>query len=141
MTEIISIASDNMPAAQFLEPYFQSGHLNFLIGSGASSPAINTAGSIEADINNLLAADKETEANQKSLEFITAINAVNSKLSAPFSSIAIGNAKKAYTNFLSSIDRILFARKNILLARQANVFTTNYDMFLEHAAGTICESF
>ena len=56
MTEIVSIAADNEPAGKFLEPYFQSGNLSFLVGSGASAPAIKTAGAIESEINTLLAA-------------------------------------------------------------------------------------
>jgi hypothetical protein len=61
MPEIVNLNSENEPAAQFLEPYLQSGNLNFLIGSGASAPAIKTAGNIEADINALLAANNDTE--------------------------------------------------------------------------------
>jgi hypothetical protein len=55
MTEIVCIADDNQPAPKLLEPYLQSGNLSFLIGSGASYPAIKTAGNIEAEINSLLA--------------------------------------------------------------------------------------
>ncbi|WP_051677677.1 SIR2 family protein [Bradyrhizobium sp. URHD0069] len=140
MPEIVNLNSENEPAAQFLEPYLQSGNLNFLIGSGASAPAIKTAGNIEADINALLAANNDAEANKKSLEFITAISAVNSRLSTtwgPAPPPAIVKVRRSYINFLSSIDKILFARKNILLPRQANIFTTNYDMFLEYAASRI----
>ena len=121
MPEIINLNSENEPAAQFLEPYLQSGNLNFLIGSGASAPAIKTAGNIETDINTLLAANNNAEANNKSLEFIATISATNSKLSITFGpapSQAIVKVRRSYINFLSSIDKILFARKNILLPRQ-----------------------
>src|SRR5882757_5122425 len=140
MPEIINLNSENKPAAEFLEPYLQSGNLNFLIGSGASAPAIKTAGNVEADINALLAASNEAEANKKSLEFIASISAANSRLSVSFGpapSQAIVKVRKSYIDLLTSIDKILFARKNILLPRQANIFTTNYDTFLEHAASRI----
>jgi hypothetical protein len=140
MPDIVNLNSENEPAAQILEPYLQSGNLNFLIGSGASAPAIKTAGNVEAEINTLLAANNEIEANKKSLEFIAAISTTNSRLSTtwgPAPSQAIVKVRRAYINFLTSIDKILFARKNILLPRQANVFTTNYDMFLEYAASRI----
>jgi hypothetical protein len=140
MPDIVNLNSENDPAAQLLEPYLQSGNLNFLIGSGASAPAIKTAGNIEAEINVLLATKHEAEANKKSLEFITAISNANSKLSntwGPAPPPAIVKARRNYINFLSSIDKILFARKNILLPRQANIFTTNYDTFLEYAASRI----
>lgn len=137
MTEIIYISEDNQPAPKFLEPYLQSGNLNFLIGSGASFPAIKTAGNIEVEINDLLTANKDDEANKKCFEFLRTINAANKALTTLGFNANIGKVKRRYIDFLSAVDRILFARKNILLARQANVFTTNYDLFFEHAAGAI----
>jgi hypothetical protein len=138
MTEIITIEEDSTPATKFLEPYLQSGNLNFLIGSGASFPAIGTAGNIESEINALLAANKEADANKKSLDFITAINSANVKIATRLTlDVKFKRVTKSYTDFLSTIDRILFSRKNILLTRQANVFTTNYDTFFEHTASRI----
>jgi hypothetical protein len=106
MTEIVSIAADNEPAGKFLEPYFQSGNLSFLVGSGASAPAIKTAGAIESEINTLLAANKDAEADKKSFDFITTINTVNSKISTAFVVPPIRKVTKGYTEFLSSVDRI-----------------------------------
>lgn len=137
MTEIIRIADDNQPAPKFLEPYLQSGNLNFLIGSGASYPAIKTAGNIEVEINDLLAANKDDEANKKAFEFLRTISVANKSLTTYGFNANIGKVRQRYVAFLSAVDRILFARKNILLARQANIFTTNYDLFLEHAASAI----
>jgi SIR2-like domain len=140
MTETITIDAADEPAAKYLEPFLQSGNLNFLIGSGASAPAIKTAGDIESVINSLLAEDKEDDANKKSLEFIATIAAANSKILSTALSLSSNNFRKVtkrYTEFLTSVDRILFARKNILLPRQANIFTTNYDIFIEHAASLL----
>jgi hypothetical protein len=140
MTELITLESDNNSAGPFLEPYLQSGNLNFLIGSGASAQSIKPAGNIESEINALLSAHKEDEANKRSLDFITEITKANAKLAFKFGVTPYTPAKKSlqsYTEFLQSIDRILFSRKNILLARQANIFTTNYDLFFEHAANSI----
>jgi hypothetical protein len=140
MTELITLGSDNASATAFLEPYFQSGNLNFLIGSGASSPTIKTVGNIETEIDDLLKANKDDEADKKSLDFITTISSANAKITLRFGTSFTTSHKKtaqSYIDFLQSIDRILFARKNILLPRQANIFTTNYDIFLEHAASSI----
>jgi hypothetical protein len=137
MTEVVCIGDDNQPAPKILEPYLQSGNLNFLIGSGGSFPAIKTAGNIEAEINDLLAANKEDEANKKCFEFIRTISNTNSRLLSIGFDANVTKVKKRYIKFLSTVDRILFTRKNILLARQANIFTTNYDLFLEHAASAI----
>jgi hypothetical protein len=137
MTEVIYIADDNQPALKFLEPYLQSGNLSFLVGSGASYPAITTAGNIEAEINSLLAASKDNEADKKCFDFLRTISAANTSLTRRGFNANVTKVKRSYIDFLSTVDRILFARKNILLARQANIFTTNYDLFLEHAASAI----
>lgn len=138
MTETITIDADNKPAAKYLQPYLQSGNLNFLIGSGASAPAIKTAGDIEAEIDSLLAANKEHDANKKSLEFIATITKANEKiLAGPSFGHNFWKVRTRYKDFLRSVDRILFSRKNLLLPRQANIFTTNYDAFIEHAASLV----
>lgn len=136
MTDILEIGADNSAATKFLEPYLQSGNLNFLIGSGASVPAIKTAGNIEADINTLLLAGNDTEADKKCLEFITEINAVHAKIIAGTDN-PVKKVVNGYSDFVTCVDRVLFTRKNILLPRQANIFTTNYDMFIEHSASLL----
>jgi hypothetical protein len=136
MTQILDIGADNEPASKFLEPYVQSGTLNFLIGSGASAPAITTAGNIESEINALLTAGNEIQANMKCLDFIGQIDKVHAKIIAG-SDAAVQKVVDSYSEFLSVIDSVLFARKSILLPRQASVFTTNYDMFLECSASLL----
>ncbi|MGE0060963.1 MAG: SIR2 family protein [Xanthobacteraceae bacterium] len=118
-------------------PISQSGNLNFLIGSGASAPAIKTAGAIESEINQLLIKADEVGANKKCLEFIEQIDSVHTRILANTDDATIKNVTSSYSNFLTAIDKILFMRKNILLPRQANVFTTNYDMFLEHSSSEL----
>jgi hypothetical protein len=49
---------------------FQSGRANFLIGSGASRPAIRTAGNIEAAIDHLFQSNDTEEANKKIYELL-----------------------------------------------------------------------
>ena len=124
--------------ARILERYIQSAHLNFLFGSGASMPAIQLAGTVEHEIDQHLAASEDEEANKKALTFIEELEYQHGFLPAGYTEgddteITLQN----YRNFLSSIDRILFERKNILLPRQANVFTTNYDEFFEVAASLL----
>lgn len=137
MATILDIDANNEHAAAFLGPYIQSGRLNFLIGSGASFPAIKTAGNIETDINACLVAGDENCANKKCLQFVDAINEVHAKILAKSNDPDIKKAIDGYSRFASLIDAILFARKNLLLPRQATVFTTNYDMFFEHACSLL----
>ena len=127
--------NDLEKVARLLERYIQSAHLNFLFGSGASMPAIELAGSVEQEINQHLAASEHDEANKKALTFIEELEYQHGFLPAGHTEgddtdVTLQN----YRRFLSSVDRILFERKNILLPRQANVFTTNYDEFFEVAA-------
>jgi len=121
--------------ARLLERYIQSARLNFLFGSGASMPAIQLAGTVEQEIDQHLEASEHEEANIKALSFIEELEYQNGFLPEGYT---VGDdtdvTLKNYLSFLSSVDRILFERKNILLSRQANVFTTNYDEFFEMAA-------
>ena len=136
VAEILAIGADNIEASKFLEAYVQSGNLNFLIGSGASVPAIKTAGNIEVEINTLFSAGNIDQANRKCVDFIEEIGGIHEKIvGGPAGTIK--KVSESYSEFLSVVDRVLFARKNILLPRQATIFSTNYDMFLEHAASSL----
>lgn len=138
MANVIILNSDNDDVASALQSYFQSGHINFLIGSGASRPAIAVAGTIEAEINDLLANGKPAEAGLKSLEFIEGIEAICEQI--PLYELIGGDLESAFTNyrrFLSAVDKLLFERKSNMLERQANIFTSNYDTFIEAAAAEI----
>lgn len=137
MACIVEVGPDLENASELLAPYIQSGSLNFLIGSGASFPAIGTAGNIEAEINALLALDDIAGANTKSLEFIETIGDVHAKLIGNAADAAIAGVIESYRNFAATVDAILFARKSLLLPRQAAIFTTNYDLFLEAAASRL----
>jgi hypothetical protein len=119
------------------ESYIQSGNLNFLVGSGASMPAIMVAGNIEAEINSLLIGGNEADADLKAFEFIEELAETNADLIADIDHQPIKDTLSNYSDFLSAVDGILFERKNILLPRQANIFTTNYDLFIEKAASTL----
>lgn len=136
MAQIVEIERREDTAA-YLGPYIQSGSLNFLLGSGASFPAIKVAGDIETEINNLLKIGDEDAANAKCLDFIEAIVEVHTSLASGPKTVSIKAVADTYARFVTLVDGILFSRKNLLLPRQATVFTTNYDMFVEHAASQL----
>lgn len=132
------VLSDNPEdVRKLIESYIQSGNLNFLIGSGASMPAIKVAGNIEAEINSLLIGGNVADADLKALEFIEELAETNVDLLADIDDQTLAETLANYTDFLSTVDGILFERKNILLPRQANIFTTNYDLFIEKAASAL----
>lgn len=137
MARILILSERPEEVRKLAESYIQSGNLNFLIGSGASMPAINVAGNIEADINNLLVGGNIPDADLMALEFIEELAETNIDLLADVDDQPIEDTLANYTDFLSAVDGILFERKNILLPRQANIITTNYDLFIEKAASKL----
>lgn len=137
MAQTITLEKNQEELIKLLEAHIQSGNLNFLIGSGASHPAISLAGSIEQDINSLLKDGKNAEADQKAWSFLSTLDSVNNRIIEGNDDQAITDTLKGYTDFLSTLDTLLFARKNLLLPRQANLFTTNYDFFFERAASDL----
>lgn len=137
MAEKIILSDDSDEISKILESYFQSGNISFLIGSGASLPAVQVAGNIEAEINALIEDDELVEADLKALSFIEAIEERQILLSIGIGDDETTQTNSNYMEFLTALDRLLFERKNILLPRQANIFTTNYDFFIEHAASQL----
>ncbi len=128
------ISSDDEETAKVLAPYIQSGNLNFLIGSGASLPAIKTAGNIEKTLDELIKKGKKAEADREMVDFIEAIGKTYKKLvNDTVYSNDLDETFNNYSRFISIIDQILFFRKNEILPRQATIYSTNYDMFIEFA--------
>jgi len=123
-----------------LKRLFQSGHLNFLIGSGASTPAIPTMGNLENELTELYqqgSADAKAEASAKELDFKLSLKPVTEALAGQTLPQNIQLVLASYTILLQHIEAILNNRSNSLLPKQANIFTTNYDLFLERASQTI----
>lgn len=135
MAQSIIISNDDEETAKILAPYIQSGNLNFLIGSGASLPAIKTAGNIEQKLDELIKDNKSHEADQEMVNFIKEIGKTYASLQDdPVYSPELDETFNNYSTFISIIDQVLFFRKNEILPRQATIFSTNYDMFIEFAA-------
>jgi len=113
---------------------FQSGHINFLLGSGASQPAIPTAGPIEAEISRLISARNDEAACLKMYAFLRMVYEPTNKLINDDEDENNRATLRCYEALLKSIEEILLARRTTILPRQATVFTTNYDLFLEKAS-------
>jgi hypothetical protein len=136
MANLLEIGADE-DVSEFFEPYIQSGNLNFIVGSGASLPAIPTMGNLEAELDALLLTNGEEEADKRCVEFIEQIDGVHAQVTAGGAHPNIEAVVTNYRGFLTAIDRILFTRKSTLLPRQATIFSTNYDLFLEHASSFV----
>lgn len=112
----------------------QSANLNFLIGSGASYPAIPTAGEVEAEIASLFETGNEDGAYLKLYDFLATIQMPTNSLIAGSSDAKITTTVANYTEYLGAIEAILGERRTSLLPKQASIFTTNYDLFIEQAS-------
>lgn len=126
----------------YFERVFQSANINFLIGSGASLPAIEVLGTIETDLQRLIDDEQEEEYFRMAAKFLSAVWLPHECMlergdDVPFVPLVITSVdrtRKNYDAFISSLEKILTHRRTGLLPRRINVFTTNYDLFIEEAA-------
>mgnify|MGYP003275689041 CR=1 FL=1 len=101
--------------------------LNILLGSGVSMPAVPLMGMVEAD--------DDIERNN---ELIKIIKEVSGKLlKEDKSDHSINKTYLAYKQFLSMIIYILNLSNSRLTPKSVNLFTTNYDLFLEKAIDSL----
>lgn len=112
----------------------QSAHLNFLFGAGASSPGVPTAGDVETEITKHFEAGEDEKAEKKAAGFLKQIAQPMKALMTGSGSGSVAQTLEQYARFIQTIDKLLSERKTSLLPKQASVFTTNYDLFLERAS-------
>ncbi|MEO9944565.1 MAG: SIR2 family protein [Paraglaciecola sp.] len=141
MAQLFNLIFSDEPQDEFIKftdqllKIFQSCRINFLIGAGASQPAINVAGNIEKEVSDLYKADNDNEATNKLYSFLQEISVVNSKLSETTLNGDVAITHDAYKEFIKHIETILTERKTKILPRQVNIISTNYDLFVERVVG------
>ncbi len=135
MANIIKIETDKEKFISTLQKGVQSANLNFLIGSGCSDPAISTLGTTEKEIQSLLENSKIEDAEKKTFEFL---NPFVDSTSQIVSDAELDEKHQRtfdnYKSFIETITKLLFERKSNILHKQATIFTTNYDLFIEKAS-------
>lgn len=136
MARTLELRSVDRDTRKALARSFQSGHVNFLIGSGASFPAIPAAGEIEKEIVNLIAAGEDAQARSKMYEFLASIQTPMNKLIKEDEDGNNAQALQRYKDYLGIVEKILSERRTNLLPKQATIFTTNYDLFIEKASAS-----
>lgn len=124
-----------------IKSVIQDCNINFLIGSGLSDPYLSLLGKTERLLTEL-SQKKEKEEIEKGKEkiiraslykkFFDDVIAKNINISRELSddtdlNKVLGNYKK----FIKLINTILLNRRSSILSRQVNLFTTNFDIFLE----------
>ena len=120
----------------FLGKAYQSSHLNFLIGSGASTPAIGLAGKVEQEIQREYESGKDENiktADRKKYRFLRDVQNPTNLLIRNEPCCKNARTTVNYKRLLNLIANILYERNTTLLPRQASIFTTNYDLFIEKA--------
>ena len=117
-----------------LNKSFQSCNINFVIGAGASIPAMDGLGNLEEELKNLDNSENEKKLN----EFIKKILKSNSKLYNNKDDIT-KKTENNYNSFIKSLVIMLLNRRNTLILPNINIFTTNYDLFLENACENILQ--
>jgi SIR2-like protein len=109
----------------------QSANLNFIIGAGCSAPSIPLLGNIEAEIQAKIDGGELEVAEKMIFTFLKPFLDCSMKMKAADASIV--STLKNYKSFAANIGKILFERKSNILAKKANIFSTNYDLFMEMA--------
>jgi len=118
-----------------IKKIIQDSNLNFLIGSGLSAPYLSVLGNIEKLLTSLNE-DRALTSSQKKLirasiykKFFDAVIEKNIEV--------FNNDKSArctlkhYENFFSTVNKLLLVRRNKLISKQVNIFTTNVDICME----------
>lgn len=120
-----------------LKDMIQDCNINFLIGSGMSAPYLSTLWNIEILLTEI-AKDDTLEDDERILiqtslykKFFDDVMKKNIQILKGRPSTK--NVIKSYENFYSLINRLMLLRRNKLLTKQVNIFTTNIDICLEKA--------
>lgn len=117
---------------QKIKEIVQSSNINFLIGSGLSTPMLPVLNDIET---RLVAEKDEAKKTEIYKEYFRNVMLPNKKIiDSTIDKSAGSNFQKTYTrykDFFNLISLILLRRKSTILSKQANVFTTNIDIIME----------
>lgn len=131
MANVVKTKDEKKNFREAISRLFQSGNINFILGSGASFPAIAVAGDVEKKIQEALEAGQADEAAEgKIYDLLKGVQ-------TPFTeteTVEVKTTTQKYEEFIGKVESILIERKSSLIPKQANIFTTNYDLFLEKAS-------
>lgn len=123
-------------SAERLRMIVQDSHLNFLIGAGTPSTFFGLLGNVE-DALTKVSESTECE-NRKAIARASIQAHFFDKVLIPNLKVVERHADAeevltSYARFLRTINRILLKRHSPILAKHANIFTTNVDMVFEVA--------
>jgi len=120
-----------------LKDMVQSCNINFLFGSGMSAPYLSTLWNLETlltDLHN----DNTLEEDEKELIRVSIYkkffdDVIEKNINIIQNEEKSQKVSESYQNFFSYINQLILHRKNSLLSKQVNIFTTNIDVYIEKA--------
>jgi len=129
--------------SDFIESYrlidrIQDSNINFLFGSGMSAVYLDILSNIEQLLTELND-DKTISDDKKSLlrasilhKYFEGVIEKNSNILDETSTDSkLISTLNSYKTFFETINQLILLRRNKLLSKQVNIFTTNIDIFLE----------
>jgi hypothetical protein len=134
MAHVFTLTASNDGIKHALTRALQSAHINYLIGAGASFPAVPAAGSVEQEIAALFDSNQEQEGRARLYGFLAGVQQPTNDLIAGTENVQNAETVRNYADYIGMIEIILTERRTTLLPKQATVFSTNYDLFVEKAA-------
>ena len=116
----------------------QDCNINFLLGSGVSAPYLPTLGKIEKLLTELADKKEEGEVRDDQEKIIRASlykkffdDVISKNIDILYDDKSATDVLNNYTNFLKTLNFLVLNRKSTILNKQVNLFTTNFDVFLE----------
>lgn len=134
MARVHTLTDSNDDLRRTLTRSLQSAHINYLIGAGASFPAVPVAGSLEHEIAALYETNQEEEGRARMYGFLGGVQQPTNDLITGAETAQNAETVKNYTDYVGIIEIILTERRTNLLPKLATIFSTNYDLFIEKAA-------
>ena len=120
-----------------LKDMVQSCNINFLFGSGMSAPYLSTLWNLEILLTDL---HKNTDLKEEEKELIRVSiykkffdDVIEKNIDIIEGKEESQEVLTSYKDFFSNINRLMLYRRNSLLSKQVNIFTTNIDVYLEKA--------
>lgn len=120
-----------------LKDMVQDSNVNFLFGSGMSAPYLSTLWNIEILLTEV--AKDESLGNEEKILIQTSLykkffdDVMKKNIQILKDKPSSRTIINSYENFFSLINRLMLIRRNKLLTKQVNIFTTNIDICLEKA--------
>lgn len=119
-----------------IKELIQSGHINMLLGAGCSSTFISSLGNIERKMDTAIEKNDEKEEIEIKKQYYSLMKKSkaildDSRLSSTKEKDELKRTKDLYDSFLSLWSQIIAKRYLHIVNKQINIFTTNFDTFIE----------